>query len=92
MKCCCLRGSLLAWSLSPSLATLNAVPMDVKGTQHGLTCGGGSLEHTVPAFAEDMLAPSRRSSLVDGQELTFFCKSCRSENVMDLPYWHWGQV
>jgi len=42
--------------------------------------------------AEDILAPSRRSSLVDGQELTFFCKSCRAENVMDLPYWHWGQV
>ena len=35
---------------------------------------------------------SRRSSLVDAQELTYYCKACRAENIMDLPHWHWGQV
>lgn len=35
---------------------------------------------------------TRRSSLVDSPELRYYCRSCRAENVMDLPHWHWGQV
>lgn len=41
---------------------------------------------------EAPLLPVRRSSLVDAPELRYYCRVCRSENVMDLPHWHWGEV